>query len=536
MDPLNAMESQTMSIQPFPSKTSKKTTIHASTSSMYLHEQPSTSIKVKQEPFLRSLAAPLNFEVGPPASVSVMETDQNQYDYEIDSSPTPDAEKVNTALAEFIFGCDIPVNVIESNLFKRFVSELRPLYAENLPNQETLMSTLLDETHQRTIQRSRFPQHSVLLLNYLPNDGDSEYRRCLATVHGCKEEHGFVDILDLDSPDKAMDRNLNAKLLESIELAEKQFDTSVYCLVSESLESAQSFAPPPGLWVSVCNSYAAENLAADIFDDASWINCSAKVIEVLALLKLSDLDEKHADGAQNEFYLEPENRRKYPLVRFLEKLTEIQDVPTDFPEYCTIIEPVLHELFIEKCKRYVKVFDALVGHVKSLQDPNCYLADAVKLWNDVLNNRDFNEFAPLIRNRRDSALSVYALTAYYFHPTYDNKDLTTNEIDTINNFLIDLLDADGMTEWYHFRNVTGIFRILKDKKVVEGTVFWKTAELKCAIISQVANKLISIPASATYPLKVLANNRYLKRSLDDDITVNQQKKILSIYYSLNIPN
>lgn len=536
MDPLTAMETQ--AIEPngeFLSNPPNEITIHASSSSMY--EQPSTSIQIKQEPFIDSLVTPLEF-AGRPETISIMKTNQNQYDFTITDARGQDDEKINNALAEFLFGCDISVNVIESNIFKRFVSELRPLYGENLPNQEALMSNLLDETYQRSIQRARFPQHSVLLLNYLENDRDSKYKRCLATVHGCKEEQGFVDIFDLDGPEKGSERNLvNTNLLECIDLAEKRFSTSVYALVSKSIESPQSLAPLPDLWVSVCNSSAAENLAEDIFSDASWINCCTKVNKVLGLLNLSNLDEKQTDGVQSKFHEEPEKRtRKYPLVRFLEKLTEIHDALKDSPEYSEVIQPVLHDTFVEKCRRYVEVFDSLVSHVKSLEDPDCHLADSVKLWNNVLNNQNFNEFAPLVQNRRDSALSVYALTAYYFHPTHDNNKLTTNEMDTVNNFLIDKLDAEGMTEWYLFRNGTGIFRILTDKKVVDATVFWKTAELKCPTLSKIANMLISIPASSSYPLHVLSRNRYLKRSMDDDITVDQQKKILSIYYSLNITN
>nr|CAH7757843.1 unnamed protein product [Callosobruchus chinensis] len=62
------------------------------------------------------------------------------------------------------------------------------------------------------------------------------------------------------------------------------------------------------------------------------------------------------------------------------------------------------------------------------------------------------------------ALNVYAFTAYFLHPTYDNSKLKSAHNAKINAFLFRQLNNQGIEERDKFNTRTGIFATLFDKK------------------------------------------------------------------------
>lgn len=57
-----------------------------------------------------------------------------------------DIDNIDLALARFFFGCNISFNIVESELFKKFVQLLNPNY--KTPTRKRLSNQLLDKIHQ----------------------------------------------------------------------------------------------------------------------------------------------------------------------------------------------------------------------------------------------------------------------------------------------------------------------------------------------------------------------------------------------------
>jgi hypothetical protein len=66
----------------------------------------------------------------------------------LDSLENDEEAKINNALAEFVFGCNVLFSIVESNCFREFIEKLRPSYVEKLPCQKTLSTTILDRTYE----------------------------------------------------------------------------------------------------------------------------------------------------------------------------------------------------------------------------------------------------------------------------------------------------------------------------------------------------------------------------------------------------
>lgn len=90
------------------------------------------------------------------------------------------------------------------------------------------------------------------------------------------------------------------------------------------------------------------------------------------------------------------------------------------------------------------------------QGKDTSVADVVYLW---ININIPDSFQDKLRNRQNMALNIYALCAYYFHPTYDNDKLSSSHKKMINAFLFKHLSGEGIEEWDKFITRQGILLV-----------------------------------------------------------------------------
>lgn len=125
--------------------------------------------------------------------------------------------------------------------------------------------------------------------------------------------------------------------------------------------------------------------------------------------------------------------------------------------------------------------------INKCQSKEFSAADAVNLWLDMKLPEEFDE---ILAARKKKAISVYALTAYYLHPEYDNNKLSNQQTDEINTFLFKHLNADGLEEWDNFSERKSFFNTLYETNTKKKPmVFWNLAEMKQPILSKLAKKL-----------------------------------------------
>nr|CAH7746868.1 unnamed protein product [Callosobruchus chinensis] len=127
-----------------------------------------------------------------------------------------------------------------------------------------------------------------------------------------------------------------------------------------------------------------------------------------------------------------------------------------------VTELIFNDDFIDDVQKHLEIQDPICNLVNICQSADTSLADAVNMW---LKLEVPEVFADKLNSRQEMALNVYALTAYFLHPTYDNSKLKSAHNAKINAFLFRQLDNQGIEEWDKLNTRTGIFATLFDKKL-----------------------------------------------------------------------
>nr|CAH7714363.1 unnamed protein product [Callosobruchus chinensis] len=117
-----------------------------------------------------------------------------------------------------------------------------------------------------------------------------------------------------------------------------------------------------------------------------------------------------------------------------------------------VTELIFNDDFIDDVQKHLEIQDPICNLVNICQSADTSLADAVNMW---LKLEVPEVFADKFNSRQEMALNVYALTAYFLHPTYDNSKLKSAHNAKINAFLFRQLDNQGIEEWDKFNTRTG---------------------------------------------------------------------------------
>lgn len=99
-----------------------------------------------------------------------------------------DVDVCNEALAEFIFGCNIPFSIVESQYFIKFVKSLNPSFKP--PIRKTLSTTLLDKIHnklEKECAEKLQGTESILLMDGWKNSANNS-KLVVSAIHNVNED------------------------------------------------------------------------------------------------------------------------------------------------------------------------------------------------------------------------------------------------------------------------------------------------------------------------------------------------------------
>ena len=132
------------------------------------------------------------------------------------------------------------------------------------------------------------------------------------------------------------------------------------------------------------------------------------------------------------------------------------------------------------------------------------------------------------------ALNTYALVAYYLHPFLNNEKLQKTHTSVINKFLIQNLSGSGLEELDAFIEKREILKILFEKELKSPFTFWKLASSEFPEISNLALKLLMIPASSAQIERVFSTWGLIHTPIRNRLTFERSKKLMHVYYALKI--
>lgn len=457
-----------------------------------------------------------------------------------DSLANGEQKQLDAALANFIFGCNIPFSVIESDHFVEFVKRLRPAYAEKMPGRKMLSNSLLNRAYENCVKNNTpsVGRESILLLDSWKNETRNT-RTVVSVLGAVKKPRIFMNSSEIPDAETKDQEEYNEVIKTTIQSAKEIYKTDLYAAVlpeiTPNLMLSEVTSP---LWYIKCNSSVINSLAMEILESSRVTNCVPYLDAVLKELKRLNLDGMLVRSGGLKIVLP--RRSSWTSLQdsflcFMNNLMPIREILEDAQNSATVaaqmkpnIKALLYkEEFVETCRQIFKIFVEIYRFFQAMETAS--IATALKLWMDFEQNEIVKDFVPVISQWKNLAICNYHLVAHYLYPFYDSSVLSASEMEKVNDFLIEKLDGDGLEDWDAFRSNTGIFLTLEQKKLSDPIAYWNTAKIKHPTLAQLATKLLRIPA--TSGINRVSDSYYVYRN---NLPLDKAAKLLHVYFTLRI--
>lgn len=194
------------------------------------------------------------------------------------------------------------------------------------------------------------------------------------------------------------------------------------------------------------------------------------------------------------------------------------------------------EEFIQLVRDNVRRIDPVAELIRKCQTVNYSIADATENWLELSIDGNLldDKMEASVHNHRNSAISVYGLTANFLHPVYRGTKLDGLQMDSVDDFLLGTLDVNGLDSLMEFKNDTGIFKNLHEKGVLSPYTFWGLLDRKHMELSRLAMKLLKIPASLSKSNHIDTQLSFVHTNAWNKLNFEQNSKLLHCYYSLKL--
>lgn len=104
----------------------------------------------EREIFVKDRAGSLNVNTSDVSMNSVHEFEIEANNNSFVISDEKKAE-IDSALGDLFFRTGVPFRILDSEVFRKFVQLLNPVYAEDMPKSRTLSGIMLDKAHKKSI-------------------------------------------------------------------------------------------------------------------------------------------------------------------------------------------------------------------------------------------------------------------------------------------------------------------------------------------------------------------------------------------------
>lgn len=270
-------------------------------------------------------------------------------------------------------------------------------------------------------------------------------------IHNANGEQAYLHAKDLTGESETAEK-LSEVALESVDIAKSLYSTDIFAVVSDNASAMIRMGKDNRyiFWHSKYNSHSGNLLAKDILNKTITDNVTC----VLREFKQPYFEKNLVDKGGTKIKLPCDTRWcSYRdsfrcLITNLDNMKMIAADPKSEKVKPSVTKLLFDEEFRNQVNRYIWIFDCVCTLIDKCQSTDFSAADAVNLWLDMKLPEEFDE---ILAARKKKAISVYALTAYYLHPEYDNNKLSNQQTDEINTFLFKHLNADGLEEWDNVR-------------------------------------------------------------------------------------
>lgn len=436
-------------------------------------------------------------------------------------------------MAEFIFGCNVPFNIVESHYFIKFVSTLNSSYKP--PTRKTLSTTLLDKVHdklEKECAEKLRGTDSVLLMDGWKNSANNT-KLVVSTIHNANGDFAFLDCADFTSNSETSEELVKAAK-HSIQLAQEKYGSKIYAAVTDNAANMISMGKNLPLWNLTCNSHSGNLVAKDIVDK----EFADTIRKVLKEYKSSKLEKELTIRGGKRIKLPCDTRwnsYRDSFECFLENVEFMREIAKiDNFNVKPASKEILEDKSIDdKVIGYLTTFNPICKLVNSCQQLTCNIADAIEEWLSLRFPSHDAAREDILNNRLKKVIHPIGLAANYLHPVYQGQLFKHDEhlSNEAMNFFRDNLNEDGMVELDAYINRSETFSTLLEKKCSAITL-WTLAETWYPNLSKLAIKLLNIPASTAQLERLFSNWAFIHSYLRNRLGSDKSKKLVNIYYIL----
>lgn len=162
-----------------------------------------------------------------------------------------------------------------------------------------------------------------------------------------------------------------------------------------------------------------------------------------------------------------------------------------------VVETVLDDHFENNLIIALLNYDPICNLVNCCQMTNASIGFATEKWLTLELPVQTRETKEILRNRLQKIINKYDLAVNFLLSRYQGRSFVNNNnyVAIKNQFFQENLSPEGLNQLQDYVNQQGIFQLLFKQHYEDWKVFCRAAQPFCRKLSDLAEKLLSIPAS-----------------------------------------
>ncbi|XP_071647150.1 uncharacterized protein [Temnothorax longispinosus] len=362
-------------------------------------------------------------------------------------------EEIDLALGEFFFGCNIPMNVVESPRFKRFLQLLNSSYL--LPTRKSLSKMILDKVHQNVIKERIQTQGSegVLICDGWKNSA-ANTKNVVCIIHNVNERSIFLKSWDFTEL-RETSQQLKDMVNEAVQLANEKFKISIYAVVSDNASPMIAMGRQVNIWHSTCHSHSANLLAKSLVP----MDFAQSVSNLLREFRTASAERELKNRGGSRIMLPCQTRWCSYRDAFRCCLKNLHLMRTLVDEQKVTIATHNLQLLSESSFETqlldcIILFDPICELINRCQRSDASIADACEEWLKLNIPTDDDFIIKTVQARLKKVLTPIVLAANLMHPQYQGKQFfhQENERAMALDFITEQLDIEDQSGLDNYLN------------------------------------------------------------------------------------
>ena len=370
-------------------------------------------------------------------------------------------EDIDTQLAKFIFSENIPFMAVEGEQFQTFCEVMRPGYKP--PNRKILGGRLLDKVNEEVVSLTKEKITSKDSLT-LTQDGWSSVQNDPVIAHSFydgKNNH-LLNLKDCGSNKKTAEFCFDM-LDEAIKEIRMKYNKDVFAICTDNeakMKKLRSLVERkyPMMVVYGCSAHYANLLEQDVVNT----RVMKHIVEIQKYFRNVHRAHgllKERSGCMPQIPNDTcwnssvdclqtfiKNHGHYVSVK-----TEMLIIGEDMPKH--ISQSVDNIGLLRDAETLLSQMNKFGSALDKFQSDNCSIGEAVKIWNDMLEDRALLQFRGAIEKRYKDALTSAHIIAYMTNPKFASEaesKLEERDIEAAEAWL-QSIDGDFEIEFEKFK-------------------------------------------------------------------------------------